>query len=436
MTGQAASPPSRRGVLRLAAALTGGAVLGATGCGTGGSAGVPRRAPLWTFRAEDNEWIQGRPAVGSGQLYVTTDADRRPGGSAYGIDAATGQVRWRFRCGGETCAPALVGDVVVFGSGSENSRGTWYGLDAATGSERWRVPDLGSDWTLPTVVSDGVVYVNSSPRQGSGMLVAIRASDGQRLWSFPTPSPSMLVSVAGEVVHAVDPDGNAVGLDTRTGRPRWTGPLRAYRFGPAVPAGELAYVLTQDADWNLGVAAYHPSDGTVRWQTGPELRANALISVADGAVYYSTASGGAGCLDAATGSHRWFTPLPRPDGSNYMITPVGDHLYVAFPRGSSVLHALDRATGAPRWETKVYKANPDRLEHAGTEWVAGGPDGNLLGRDQDRFVGRDPATGSIRWTVGGVRVQGGAVVTAGTTAYPTHLGELYAVDIGPLPPDA
>lgn len=261
----------------------------------------------------------------------------------------------------------------------------------------------------------------------------MRASDGRRLWSFPTPSQSTQVAVDGEVVHTVDRDGNAVGLDTRTGRPRWTGPLKAYKFGPAVLTPDLAYVLTQDADWKLGVAAYHPGDGKVRWQTGPELRANALVTVADGAVYYTAETGGAGCLDAATGSRRWFTPLPRPDGSNYMVTPVGDHLYVAFPRGSSVLHALDRATGTVRWETKVYKENLDRLEHAGTEWVAAGPDGNLLGRDQDRLVGRDPATGRIRWAVSGVKAQEGAVVTAGTTAYPTRLGELYAVDVGPIP---
>jgi outer membrane protein assembly factor BamB len=77
--------------------------------------------------------------------------------NVYGLDAATGEERWRYETGDSvTSSPAVAEGVVFIGSFD----GYVYGLDSATGGERWRY-QAGPILSSPSVVGN-VVYFGSA----------------------------------------------------------------------------------------------------------------------------------------------------------------------------------------------------------------------------------------------------------------------------------
>ena len=91
------------------------------------------------------------PAVVDGVVYVGQGRD------VYALDAASGQLRWRYETGsGVYSSPAVVDGVVYVGSYDDYL----YALDAASGQLRWRYETGNRVYSSPAVV-DGVVYVGS-----------------------------------------------------------------------------------------------------------------------------------------------------------------------------------------------------------------------------------------------------------------------------------
>jgi outer membrane protein assembly factor BamB len=74
-----------------------------------------------------------RPAVSSRRILIGSYDD-----VFYALDAATGDVRWRFRANGPVSGSATVlAGLVCFST----LAGRTYGLDAASGRLRWQFPD-------------------------------------------------------------------------------------------------------------------------------------------------------------------------------------------------------------------------------------------------------------------------------------------------------
>ena len=76
----------------------------------------------------------------------------------YALDAASGQVKWKFKTGKPIHSDAAVSDGEIY-VGSDDHY--FYTVHAATGRLKWKFK-LGGDVDSFPVVSDGVVYVGSA----------------------------------------------------------------------------------------------------------------------------------------------------------------------------------------------------------------------------------------------------------------------------------
>jgi outer membrane protein assembly factor BamB len=194
---------------------------------------------LWKHRTGGP--VPATPAVGGGMVYVGSYD-----GKFYALDARTGATRWKFSTEGERrfeakglhgmqpknqtiadpfdvflSSPALGGRAVYFGSGDGNV----YALDAATGDLRWKFK-TGDVVHASPAYADGVVFVGS----WDSYFYAIDASSGAEKWRFhggEDPAAHNQVgfqsspAVVNGVVYTGCRDSNLYAIDAATGREKW-----------------------------------------------------------------------------------------------------------------------------------------------------------------------------------------------------------------------
>jgi outer membrane protein assembly factor BamB len=233
---------------------------------------------LWAFEAGDN--VASRPVV-AGDTVVFGGED----GNIYGLDAGTGEERWRASTGGPVVSsPAFESGVVVIGSDD----GAVYGLDPSTGERRWR-HIAGGPVEAPITTSDGVAYVASR----SGELTALDARTGGETWTSQRGEILRTApAVAGEQVFVVDDSQGLLAFDRRTGKKRWEIPGGSYVGPPLVAQGELVVArndghlerLGLDGEkrekWD-GTTAGNPIDGDPTFSIGPAAGGGAAWATTD-----------------------------------------------------------------------------------------------------------------------------------------------------------
>ena len=104
-----------------------------------------------------SDFYLSSPAYWDGTVYFGTG-----GGNVYALDAASGNLKWKFQTGDVVHASPAIADGTIF-IGSWDSY--FYALDAATGKEKWRFktgedPDIHNQVGIQSsaVVADEVVY--------------------------------------------------------------------------------------------------------------------------------------------------------------------------------------------------------------------------------------------------------------------------------------
>ncbi|GGS96339.1 serine/threonine-protein kinase [Streptomyces chromofuscus] len=178
------------------------------------------------------------PTVLDGVVYVGTFADE-----VEALDARSGRRLWAVAAGSDTGRPTVVGDILLVGSGGEQSL---HGF-SLTGEPLWHVDsdDVPGSRDF-TCVPFGEVAVTSTSYE----LSALDPADGSRVWTFPLTGTANLYSdpaVAGGT--ALVRQGSVLyGVDRR-GRQRWA---KRVEGGPSesthspVVVGDRAYVATAD----------------------------------------------------------------------------------------------------------------------------------------------------------------------------------------------
>jgi outer membrane protein assembly factor BamB len=203
-----------------------------------------------------------------------------------GIGAADGQPRWTAAAQAERGFIAA-GDVLVCATLNEVT-----GVDAHTGQVRWRYEPR--DQPADPRSSGGMAYVCDA----SGLIRAVRAADGAVLWQQPglgSSGPHWLVADANTMYYSAD--GEIRAYAATTGTPQWTRPL-GRRTGAAdvysnvdkssiALAGGTLYALSNEG---RRLYALDTADGTDRWFY-PVVRGAWEIVSTDGYVLLGTATG-------------------------------------------------------------------------------------------------------------------------------------------------
>jgi len=256
--------------------------------------------------------------------------------------------RWTFETGGEILAtPAVVGDVIVFGSGD----GQVYGLSAPSGQKLWTYMAAGPVYGQP-IVKDDTAYFGDN----EGYVHAIRVRDGRKLWAVKHAEFS--IEAAGTIcddtfcVGAWDGWVYAVKLADGTLKWKQRGPTgqagQASRyFAPAdcppVLAGGKLFIT--DRGYNLGL---YQSDGRYVGQLQKGCAAVGLSE--DGRFVYARSLGDGLTKYDAEGKVVWKQDVPL---GRFPIQPTerGGKVYVCSNRG--LLSILDAQDGKIVWQYQV-----------------------------------------------------------------------------------
>jgi outer membrane protein assembly factor BamB len=210
------------------------------------------------------------PLVVGGKVYFGSSD-----GHVYAVDAASGELAWKFATGDVVHAsPAYADGLVVVGSWD----GRLYALDAATGAQRWAF-QAGVDplihnqqgFQSSAAIVHGVVYVGCRDAH----LYAIDLHTGAEKWNVDTAGSWVVGSPAvagGRVYFATSDTAQYQVVDAATGKPAQpAGSTQAYVFGSPTVAGDTVLVGVL----NGTLQARDRADGRVLWQFRTEAaRAN------------------------------------------------------------------------------------------------------------------------------------------------------------------
>ncbi len=267
--------------------------------------------------------VAATPAVANGVVYVGSYD-----GKFYALDARTGAMRWRIATGGERrfeanglhgmqpknqtiadpfdvylSSPVLGGGSVYFGSGD----GSVYAVDAATGELKWRFA-TGDVVHASPAYADGTVFVGS----WDSYFYAIDAASGKEKWRFHGGEDPVIHNQVGfqsspavvdGVVYTGCRDSNLYAIDAVTGKERWRYNNKgSWVIGsPAVTQGKVIFG-TSDSSLYLVVDAVTGKE--IARQQG-KAYVFASPSVAGNTVYVGVLNGTLEARDLDTGNLLW-----------------------------------------------------------------------------------------------------------------------------------
>jgi outer membrane protein assembly factor BamB len=273
-------------------------------------------------------------------------------------------------------------------------------------SPLWSAEGAASEPLTPqglTLAAAGDLVVTTTGFGGrSGRTRVYDARTGRLRWSHRTgPNAFVLAVGAGQVVVAPQ-YGPLVGLELATGRERW-------RFGLAEGQGPEAGTIAGDT---LFVGTSFPVEGAVdppvvyaldvatgrqRWravldpgtdlQWGAPVLAGGLVLVADTLSHEGSAPAShLHALDAASGRPRWAADLHAPTQGFFAQRPVVDGDLVYLPTASGMLLAVDTRSGREVWR-----------DQSGFPVLAGVRAGRVIALVDGAVAAFDAATGTRRW---------------------------------------
>ena len=203
-------------------------------------------------------------------------------GNLYALDAATGDLRWKFKTGDVVHAsPAFANGVLFFGSWDSY----FYAVDAKTGKEKWRFHG-GEDPLIhnqvgfqssPAVV-DGVIYTGCRDAQ----LYALDAVTGKERWRFDNALSWVITSPAvvnGKVFFATSDSALYHVVDAATGKSVLKKEGKAYMFSSPAVVNDVVFIGVL----NGTLEARDVNTGEILWefQTDASKQNNGWVLTAD-----------------------------------------------------------------------------------------------------------------------------------------------------------
>jgi outer membrane protein assembly factor BamB len=365
----------------------------------------------YTVTAQDGT-TAGYIVIVSYDHYVYIGSDD---GNLYALDAASGDLVWKFTTGGSIrSSPTWNNGMVYFLSADTYV----YALNASDGSLAWKyqaTPDgQATDYGSNPTVQGGIVYLNTS-----AYLVALDAATGALKWQnyvdvYSTDnSPTVINGVlydptfsGGGPVVAVDPTSGSLIRDFSGG---------IGRGNPAIVNG-----VVYATDGNDILDAWNAQTGTLIFSysistgTGTFAGPGNSPTVYNGKVYIGGAAG-LFALDANTGALQWRANTVDSIGASPPVAAEG----LVFTFGNNeYLIAFDANLGTEQWSLfGDYNASLNLTLANGTLYF-GAVDGSISAVAA--------STGQRKWTftTAGAVYSGACILDgSGVTHHPTASGD-------------
>jgi outer membrane protein assembly factor BamB len=279
----------------------------------------------------------------------------------------------------------------------------------------WKTTDLGNGYSTPSVAK-GQVYLVGTPDGKTEQLIALRESDGKKLWSQDIggvgpnrgpqyPGPRSTPTVDGDRVYVLSSDGDLVCASTADGKIVWQKNLRKDFDGKP---GNWAYAESVLVDGDVvvcspggdkaTVVALNKTDGGVVWRCavpGGDPAGYASIVTGDvGGVreYIQFLGKGLVGIDAKGGKFLWRYDKTS-NGSMNAPTPIFSNgsVFSASTRKGAGLAKLS-AEGDKVTPTEVYSLAKLQNHHGGLVLV-----GDSIYGTASALMCVDFATGKVQW---------------------------------------
>lgn len=221
----------------------------------------------WRLRVDSP--LSSSPAILGNRAFLTSTNN-----DFYAVDTDTGQIIWNDQALAETArvlsspSPAVNQDLLVVGYSSgeliaylpANGRRLW--TDTLTSTGRYTPLSAINDIAGKPTIQDGIVYVASH----SGILTAIDARSGTRLWSKTFGSRQGPV-IGGDYLYVVGTNSKVIAANKIDGKIAWVRDLPEFKdnnrdqrivwTGPLIASDRLV-ITSSDGD----VIALSPQDGS------------------------------------------------------------------------------------------------------------------------------------------------------------------------------
>jgi len=304
------------------------------------------------------------------------------------------------------------------------------GNAAHTGArDRELAPPLVARWTTSVgghvmhgapAIAHGMIYVTTTDLANgdAGGVVALDLETGALRWRAPAAMAIRgAATVSGDIVSAVQIDGTVLAFDARSGVPRWR-----YELGMGLPpkaAATYGSIVADEGDLIIGnqrhLATIDASSGRPLWLRDPVRAASEFPSLATIAVgddiavgVFDRELGGVLAWDRATAELLW--QLTGDVSNSINASPVIADGLVYLSNGATEVIALELATGAQRWKSKLDPTGYDwAIATIGTPAIANGV--IVVPTLWRELVGLDATSGRILWRFG---------AAAGTELRATH----------------
>ncbi len=280
-------------------AYEGGRVYVSSGYGLVTALDAETGAIVWQQKLDSTG--SGTPTVAGDLVYLVAGDD-----TAWAIEKDNGRVRWQLGAAPDVdnvlggAAPALTDQFVIFAFGGGDLQAAFRkgGLrmwDAViSGQRRFRASTKVSDITGDPVIVGDTVYVGTH----SGRTVALRAGNGERIWTandgamgpvWPVGGALFLVNDRNELVRLSAEDGSRIWVQELPrfikNRPRRQVAVYAH-YGPVVAGGRVV-VASSDGYLRL----FDPASGALVHQVELPGGASTAPVVAGGTLYVVGARG-------------------------------------------------------------------------------------------------------------------------------------------------
>jgi outer membrane protein assembly factor BamB len=248
--------------------------------------------------------VSSSPAVTGNIVYVGSNDDY-----IYALDAYTGNLKWRYKTGGNVfSSPAVTGNIVYVGSNDDYL----YALDADNGELKWRY-DAGDDLISSPAISQNMVYTVSNSFWSGNKVVALDAETGEFRFDFfigASYSHSMSSpALKNDIIYIGDNEETIHAFDINNDETKWTyHKINSDWLSTPAISGNTVYIGSTD-DY---VYALDANNGVVKWnyKTGGSVCSSPAAS--GNLIYIGSNDDYVYALDAYTGDvklrrfKRWF----------------------------------------------------------------------------------------------------------------------------------